>query len=336
MRTGLLLLLSTVLAAAEPPQAELTNGSLRVKLYLPDAANGYYRATRFDWSGMIYSLEYAGHRFYGPWFQRVDPKAHDFVYQGNEIVAGPCTAATGPAEEFSSDNKALGYDEAKPGGTFLKIGVGVLRRPDAEDYDHFRLYPIVNPGKWKTKVSRTAVEFTQQVSDGSSGYGYEYHKTVRLAGSGPEMAIEHSFRNTGRKTTSSRVYDHNFLVLDGQAPGPDFTISVPFDIRGDLGPATSLAEIRGKQILYRKTLTGEDRVMTEMAGFGPSATDYDVRVVNTKTGAGVRITADRPLARMMLWSIRAVLSAEPFVEFTVKPGGTYTWKLNYHYLKQGD
>jgi hypothetical protein len=97
-----------------------------------------------------------------------------------------------------------------------------------------------------------------------------------------------------------------------------------------------LAEIRGKQLIYRKTLDGQDRVMTEMAGFGASPADYDVRVVNTKTGAGVQVTSDRPLARMMLWSIRAVLSAEPFVEFNVKPGETYTWKLTYRYLKQGD
>ena len=40
------------LPAADPPQAEITNGQIRVKLYLPDARNGYYRATRFDWSGV--------------------------------------------------------------------------------------------------------------------------------------------------------------------------------------------------------------------------------------------------------------------------------------------
>ena len=178
MRKAVLLLLTSVLAAAELPQAELTNGSLRVKLYLPDAANGFYRASRFDWSGMIYSLEYGGHQFYGPWFQRTDPKVHDFIYQGSEIVAGPCTAATGPAEEFTD----LGYNDAKPGGTFLKIGVGVLRRPDDTPYDHFKLYEVVDPGKWKTNVTPTAVEFTQQVNDPATGYGYEYRKTVRLAG----------------------------------------------------------------------------------------------------------------------------------------------------------
>ena len=332
MRKVLLLFFASMLSAAGPPQTELSNGSLRVKLYLPDAANGFYRASRFDWSGMIYSLEYAGHRYYGPWFQRTDPKVHDFIYQGSEIVAGPCTAATGPAEEFTD----LGYNDAKPGGTFLKIGVGVLRRPDDAAYDHFKLYEVVDPGKWKVNTTPAAVEFTQQVNDPATGYAYEYRKTVRLAGSGPELAIEHSFRNTGTKPISSRVYNHNFLVLDGQAPGPDVRISVPFDISSPRPPDAAMAEIRGKDIVYRKTLEGQDRVMTEMNGFGGAVSDYDVRVRNTNTGAGVRITADRPLARLMLWSIRAVLSAEPFVEFAVKPGETYTWKLNYRYLKPGD
>src|SRR5215831_4558277 len=114
MRKSVLLLLSSFVTSGAQPQAELSNASLRVKLYLPDAANGFYRATRFDWAGMIYSLEYAGHQYYGPWFQRTDPKVRDFIYAGNEIVAGPCTAATGPAEEFSTNDKALGFDEAKP------------------------------------------------------------------------------------------------------------------------------------------------------------------------------------------------------------------------------
>jgi hypothetical protein len=330
MLKGLLLLLITsAMAAADLPQTELTNGTLRVKLYLPDAANGFYRASRFDWSGMIQSVEYAGHRFYGPWFQRTDPKVHDFIYQGAEIVAGPCTAATGPAEEFTD----LGYDEAKAGGTFLKIGIGVLRRPDDKPYDHFHLYEVVDPGKWKVNTTSTSVEFIQQVNDPATGYGYEYHKTVRLAASGPEMTIEHSFRNTGKKPISSRVYNHNFLVIDGLAPGPDINISVPFNIVSPNPPEAALAEIRGKEIVYRKTLEGQERVTADMNGFGRAVSDYDVTIRNTRSGAGVRVTADRPLAKLALWSIRAVLSAEPFVDFAVKPGETYTWKLNYQYSK---
>ena len=38
------------------PSAEIDNEHVRMRLYLPDSVIGYYRATRFDWSGVIYSL----------------------------------------------------------------------------------------------------------------------------------------------------------------------------------------------------------------------------------------------------------------------------------------
>jgi hypothetical protein len=36
-------------------------------------------------------------------------------------------------------------------------------------------------------------------------------------------------------------------------------------------------------------------------------------IENKKVGAGLHITGDRPLARVVLWSIRTVLSLEPYV-----------------------
>src|SRR6266545_5678807 len=120
------LLSLTAVIAAEHPQAEISNGQVRARLYLPDARNGYYRGTRFDWSGVVSALEYRGHSFFGEWFDRVDPKVVDIDFS-NGITAGANSAATGPVEEFGTNGKALGYDEAKAGGTFIKIGIGVLR-----------------------------------------------------------------------------------------------------------------------------------------------------------------------------------------------------------------
>ena len=63
--------------AADPPQAEISNGVVSARLYLPDAQDGYYRATRFDWSGQVASVEYKGHKYFGQWFEKSDPKHHD-------------------------------------------------------------------------------------------------------------------------------------------------------------------------------------------------------------------------------------------------------------------
>ena len=48
----IVLVMLSQLAAPQFPQAELSNSSIRATLYLPDAQSGYYRGTRFDWSGV--------------------------------------------------------------------------------------------------------------------------------------------------------------------------------------------------------------------------------------------------------------------------------------------
>lgn len=58
-------LLSVFAIGAKPvdrfPQAEITNELIHARFYLPDAKDGYYRGSRFDWSGVMPELEYQGH-----------------------------------------------------------------------------------------------------------------------------------------------------------------------------------------------------------------------------------------------------------------------------------
>lgn len=312
------------------PQAEISNGKLHLKLYLPDPKRGYYRGTRFDWSGTIGSLEYQGREYYGPWFDSVDPKVHDFRFLGDHIIASPCSADSGPVDEFQTKGTALGWDEAPVGGTFIKIGVGVLRKDDV-NYDYVKQYEIVNSGRWTVESRRDSLEFVQDLSDPASGYGYVYRKVIRLVEGKPEMVLEHHLKNTGRRTIQSSVYNHNFLVLDKQAPGPDFVITVPFQIRPPNPPNTELAQVHGNQVVYLKMLRNEDVMETLLGGFGESPRDNDIRIENRRVGAGVRITGDQPLSKLNLWSIRTVLAVEPFIVMTIEPGGEFTWKTTYDY-----
>lgn len=312
--------------AAEHPQAEISNGAIRAGLYLPDAQNGYYRGTRFDWSGMIHSLVYKGHEYYGPWYDKMDPAVHDFVYRDGAIVAGACSWATGPAEEFGE----IGYREAAPGGTFVKIGVGRLQKRDAEAYDPYRLYEIADGGKWTVHTSAGQVESVQEVG-GPGDYAYTYRKVVRLENSAPRMTIEHLLKNTGRKAIVTQAYIHNFLILQ-KPPGPGLTVTFPFRITS---PPLSgdLARIEGNKIVYLKALTGEDKVQTPIEGFGAAAADYSIRIESRKAGAGLHITGDLPLAKASLWSIRSNASVEPFVAVKVEPGRTLTWAIDYEYFE---
>ncbi len=313
--------------AADLPASEITNGQIRAQVYLPDAKKGYYRATRFDWSGVIHSLKYQGHEFYGRWFQRTDSTVHDFAYQGPEIVASPCTAITGPVDEFAP----MGWEEARPGGSFIKIGVGVLRKPDEGQYDNYRLYEIIDSGKWTIKKGRDSIEFTQEIADSASGYGYIYRKSVRLVNGRPEMVLEHSLKNAGTRPIRTSVYNHNFLVLDGQAPGPGLVVTVPFQIKTQRPPNEALAEIRGNQIVYLKRLEDQEVVSTPLNGFSDSPKDNEIRIENHKIGVGMKIASDRPLSSESLWSIRTVIAMEPFVSVAIEPGKEFTWNSTYSY-----
>jgi len=255
----------------------------------------------------------------------------DFIYDGDDIVAGPCTAITGPAEEFVSNGTGLGFDEAKAGGTFIKIGVGVLRKPDDAKYSAYRLYPIQDGGKWSVRRKLDSVEFRHELADPSTGYAYIYRKTVSVVGDKPQMVLDHSLRNTGTRPIQTSVYNHNFLYLDQQPPGPDFLITVPFKISTPQPTAGGLAEIQDNQISFTKTLTGKDRVYLDIRGFGPDAKDYAVQIENRRVGAGLRTTADRPLSRLALWAIRAPLSVEPFINMSIEPGAEFTWRISYEY-----
>lgn len=314
--------------AAEFPQAEISNGQIRARMYLPDARDGYYRSTRFDWSGAVNSLEYNGHNFYGPWYDSVDPKIINWVFRGTEIVSGPCSALMGPVDEFATP---LGWDETKPGGTFIKLGVGVLRRGEGA-YNRYVPCEVLDSGKWIVNRRPESVEFTQELSDTTSGYGYLYRKVVRLTKGKPEMVIEHSLKNTGQRGIQSSVYNHNFMVIDKQPPGPDFTFRLPFQIKTTRLPNRDLAEVEGKQIVYRKPLSGEDQVAVPITGFSDNAADTEIVIENQKVKAGVKVIGDRPLVRDVLWSIRTVLAIEPYIAIDVQPGEEFTWKntLNYY------
>jgi hypothetical protein len=323
------LLLAVPAEAQTRPAAELSTGVLHAKIYLPDAEKGYYRGTRFDWSGVIASLEYKGHGYYGPFFQKFDPAVPDVII-GDTIVAGPNSAASGPVEEFiGADETALGYAEAKPGEAFCKIGVGGLQKPEEKSYSSYQHYTVLSPGTRTVKKGTDWIEFVQTVDCGT-GYAYVYSKKIRFIKNKPTMIIEHSLRNTGRKLIDTEVYDHNFLSIDQQASGPDFAITFPFDLKAS-ADMDGMAEVRGKQISFLKVLAHEDTLYTPLEGFGESAKDYQIRVENRKTGAGVVISGDRPLSHLGFWAVRTVLAPEPYIRMKIAVGEEFRWRYTYDF-----
>jgi hypothetical protein len=301
-----LLFLPLVALAADPPSAEISNSALRARLYLPDAETGYYRATRFDWSGVIASLNSKDHSYFGQWFERYDPKLHDSI--------------TGPAESF----EAIGYDEAAVGGRFLRIGVGWLKKPEEPRVNNFRTYEILDSGKWSVSGrGQDWIEFTQELPG-----AYVYRKKVSL--DGDRLVIEHRLRNTRNAPLETQVFNHDFYMLDNQPTGPNIGVTFAFD------PATQAdwrgpGELRGKELAYRDELPKGVSVYGELKGYPDTAAANQFVVADRKTGASVRQTGDRPMSRLYFWSIRTTVCPEAYVRVHADPGKEDAWKITYEF-----
>ncbi len=310
---SLLLLPASQDAPPVYPQVDLLSPRLQVTVHLPDARAGYYRGTRFDWSGAIASLRWQGHEYFGPWFARHDPLVHD--------------AITGPVQEFQAGESSVGYDEAAPGGTFVRIGVGHVRKPDEPKYRRFETYQIVDAGTWVIDRAPAAMTFTHTLTEGN-GYAYVYRKTLRL--DGDTLVLDHALTNTGRKRIETSVYNHNFFTLDHRRTGPSVSVRFPFEARAsrDIAP---LAAVAGRELRFTRDLAPKETVFTEFDGFGATSSDYDFTMVQAETGAAVRMRGDRPLVRLVFWAAPRTVCPEPYVDASVDPGQTSTWRITYEF-----
>ena len=315
-----LLLFSSVSAPAEEfSRAELSNGLISMRLYLPDSKEGYYRGTRFDWSGVMPQLEYKGHNYFDEWKDTHDPSVHD------DIV--------GPVEEFKTDEAALGYHEAKPGESFVKIGIGLLEKPDDSEYHYSRPYKIIKAGAWKIESGEDWIEFQQDFGD-ESGWGYLYTKRISLTKDKPEFVIAHSLKNTGSKVINTHQYNHNFFVIDGTPAGRDYALRFPFEVKAkrDL---KGIMEIRGKELVFVQDMD-KGSIFTELEGFADDAKDHEIIVENRKTGAGVKIKGNRPIALFNFWTMKTTVCPEPYIELNIAPGETEEWDTSYLFYIIGD
>lgn len=301
----------------DAPSAGISNGVVSASLYLPDAKNGYYRGTRFDWSGQISALHYNGHSFFGQWFDRYDPLSHD--------------AIMGPVEAFDP----VGYEETPTGGSFLKIGVGMLKKMEDKPYFFTGQFPVVNGGTWQVHKRSDAVEFIHRLQD--SLYGYEYTKTVRLLPGEPKLLLIHSLRNTGKNQISTRVMNHNFFVIDNEPTGPDFTIDFAFDLQVQPPDEPVLAQAKGRRIFFvADTSTNKRLYLGDITGFRAHASDYNITIKNNKTGAGVNITCDQPMSRLYFWAAEKTICPEPYIPVNIRKDETFRWTITYDFSAGDD
>lgn len=291
---------------------EITSRFIRAQLEMPSVEHGSYRATRFDWSGKIASLSCDGLQFSGPWFTNADPYHHD--------------AVCGPVNEFAP----VGFDDVSIGDTFLKIGVGLLRKPSA-DYQRFALHEIVDPGQWEVSRGSDQVVFQQRLMTDAGSY--RYTKTVRLLANEPVLLLEYDLENTGVQPIESSVFNHNFFVIDRSITGPQTIIEFPFAPEGRWRDAVCPAETCGNRIVFTRDLQpGESVYMAEISGFDPQKS-YRFRIANQSKKAGVEVTGSYPPFQVSFWASHLTACPEAFIRLSVQPGASFSWSDHYAFYR---
>ena len=290
------------------PQTLLANRRMELRILLPDEVKGFYRGTRFDWSGQMLSVTCDGHSFFEPWRFPHNPLLHD--------------AASGPAEEFGMFSP-LGYEEARPGETFLKIGVGFLKKPEEKEYGFYRDYQREGSAPWTISKEPDALIFQQTIAD-KRGWGYRYTKRITLQPDGFRMA--RTLENTGTRSISTDHYGHNFVRINHAPVGPAYQLRFPF------APGVRMARpdpvtITGR-VLQMPEVT--DSFYAELTGF-QGKEDHAATVTHVPTGLAVEIRGDRPPIKFNVYAEKTALCPEAFVQLEIAPGGEAHWASQYQF-----
>jgi hypothetical protein len=291
------------------PSLRISNDEVEMLIYLPDAEKGMYRATRFDWSGVIGSVKYKDHEYFGYWKDTHDPLFHEDL--------------TGPVEGYLKPG--LGYEEAEPGGGYVRIGVGLIEKPDEAEYSFRNFYKLLDHGTWTLDHGNDWISFRHELNT-DIGYSYIYEKRIQLKNDG--FLMEHKLQNTGELAIETDQFNHNFFMIDGEPSGTAFSISFPFVVSTEDDPS-GFVELRENEIRFVRDLQEDDSFFLQLQGFSQDLDDHRVTVQNHKSGAGVTFSIDKALHRIAFWACHTTLSPENFIWLNVAPGDSDTWTSEY-------
>jgi hypothetical protein len=316
-------------AAEEYPHVFLKNDTLKMKLYLPDAEKGFYRGTRFVRAGVVGEVEFAGHKLFGPWKDKHDPTNHD------DII--------GFAPEFGQE-KPLGYDDAKVGGTFLKIGVGELEKPAEEKFSFAKKYKVVKPAQWKELVREGDDDSLRRIGwmtqgELPSGLKYLFQMTLQLTQfkGVPTLHISYQLRNIGRGRISTDFYQHNFFNVDGDPVGPSYALEFTYEPKpkNALGKFDDLVTAEGKELRFKDKLA-DGFVMAGVTGYHPGLMlDRQVTMKHSPSRVRVLCAWDYSTQKINVWGVKTTICPEPFTQLIVEPRQAKLWSVIYRFEQDG-
>ncbi|MCQ2115313.1 MAG: hypothetical protein MJZ07_03830 [Bacteroidales bacterium] len=279
----------------------LTKDGLVIELAEPRT---YYKGTRFDANGIFRRISKDGYVFADEWFDSPDPLRHDNV--------------CGCSEEFYG---TYGYDEAATGGSFLKIGVGMLRKETDAPYDWFHRYEIADGGRIEVETDGVKAIYRHTL-DGQ----YRYIKEIELL-DGSSFVIRHSLTNCRQDKLEINSYCHNFFTFEGKPTARERQMDFPATPYGNWRENSLHGYLEGTSLHFDAELQQGETAYIGNLRLNPQPENFSM--VLREGERSVEIKSDRPLDHMVMWACRRVACPEPYIHLVAEPGNEIRWKLGY-------
>jgi hypothetical protein len=217
------------------------DGDMSAVIFLPKGIKPkeytYYLSSRFDHASMIGNIKRktrdpetgksTTHVLYGTeqWRLPHDPYwPESGVGLASEFGVGDdgalCNYRCGWYQANEVTNGVLGYQEAKNGESFLKIGVGELIKGSCPECDSTEDYKFNSPYEF----AKTPVWTLEEDEDSNSialvheavlnQYGYQLRKTIQL--NNDELLVTTTLTNIGRIPFATAWYSHHFFTCDSR------------------------------------------------------------------------------------------------------------------------
>lgn len=268
-----------------------------------------YSFSRFDWTGKIVDVKFKNI----PLASIEDPNCTNENFFGKGFY-----------NEFGIDT-ALGFEEAEIGGWFHKVGVGLLKKEDAH-YAFDKAYEI-KPAKFQVNATEHSV-LISCTSPTVNGYSYELHKEIEIQES--SFTIKYYLKNTGEKIIRTDEYVHNFLNINNDFIGENYSLNFPFELRPELFGETvnpELAVAIEKNKIHFKHEPNEQFFFSNLNGGAYVGASWEL--IHLKSKIGIRENANFLTKKVNLWGWKHVISPELFIDINITPGESTEWIRSY-------
>ncbi len=266
-----------------------------------------YAGSRFDWTGFITQVILDGQHSFCT-LESLDPTLG--------------SGGRGLCNEFGIE-APIGFADARTGQSFPKIGIGLLTKPDDGPYAFFRPY-LISPFDF-SQEHRSDCLIQYVAARETRGYAMELTKTIRVAG--PMLEMVYQLTNTGNRPFSTTEYNHNFISLDGEPLGPDYSLLLP----DSTVPNPLPVPLTRKDGTLGWNETPKDDFYFRTPGFSRSA-NFSWELRHGGRRIGLRESNDFPIKQFALWGRAHVVSPEVFIGLALAPSDTVTWCRRHEFF----